>query len=108
MSDDSTITYNFCQVAELKTKKSITRWVDELRDEITAVYLSDKIQVVSSVCPHFGGDFIVDVDKGEMLCRWHAWRFCISDGHCTNRNLKTALRQYEHFEQDGVLMIRAS
>ncbi|HEY9787941.1 MAG TPA: Rieske 2Fe-2S domain-containing protein [Candidatus Obscuribacterales bacterium] len=113
MGDDTSttytaITYNFCELAELRKEKFITKWVDELKDEITAVYMNDKIHVVSSVCPHFGGDFAVDLKKGEMRCKWHDWTFCIDGGQCTNRNLKTKLRQYEFFEQNGSLIIRAS
>lgn len=99
------ISYRFCSVSELRQAGSITRWVDELKDEITALYCKNEIKVWSSICPHYGGDFHVDCKTGEMRCKWHDWRFSTESGELKNRKLKLKLRSYDFAEEDGYLVI---
>lgn len=42
---------------DLRERRRITQWIDELRDELTALYLPEgRILVTSSVCVHMGAD----------------------------------------------------
>lgn len=78
----------FCELEELKRVRRVTKWVDELRDELTALYLGDKqIVVMSSICLHNGGEFDVDWDKQQLRCRWHDWKFDIKTGECLSYSL---------------------
>ena len=97
----------FCTLTELKKKQKITRWVEDWRDEISAIFLDGVVTVLSSVCPHFGGEFDVDFLNGELQCKWHAWRFDIESGKCRTYKLKTQLRHYLFAESDGNLVIKA-
>ena len=47
----------FCSLTELQEKIFITKWVEEWRDEISAIFVKEynDIVVVSTVCPHFLG-----------------------------------------------------
>ena len=77
---DNGKTYAFCSVSELKKNRKITRWIDELKDEISAFYVDDQIRVMSTVCPHFGGEFDLDEEKCLLRCRWHGWKFDLKSG----------------------------
>ena len=50
-------TFILCSLAELKERKQVTPWVEEFKDEISAFYIDEEINVFSTICPHFGGDF---------------------------------------------------
>ena len=97
-----TTRYRLCSVAELQREGRVTRFVDELRDEISAVFVSGEIYVVSSICPHFGGVLEVNEKRCEFRCIWHDWRFDIPTGKCKTYALKTSVRHYEvEITQDG-------
>ncbi len=87
-----------CSLQELRSQRRITRWMEELRDEITALFLpGERIVVLSSVCVHMGGEFTVDWEKQQMCCKWHDWRYDIDSGACVTVSLPgRKLRHYEH------------
>ena len=100
------IAYRFCSVAELQREKRVTRFVDELRDEISAVLVGGEIYVVSSICPHFGGILEVNEKRCEFRCIWHGWRFDIPTGKCKTYALKTSVRHYEfEITEDGFVEV---
>jgi nitrite reductase/ring-hydroxylating ferredoxin subunit len=82
----------FCSLAELKTRGVVTRLMEDIRDEVTAVYQDGQIRVFSSVCPHWGGEF--RVTNGEFRCLWHGRRYAVSDGRCLTHADETSLRPY--------------
>lgn len=73
-------TFAFCTVAEVKRSGFVTRWIDELRDEISAYWTGERVVVYSSICPHFAGDFAYDRKRGQLRCRWHGWKFDVNTG----------------------------
>ncbi|MBX2798820.1 MAG: Rieske (2Fe-2S) protein [Myxococcales bacterium] len=75
----------FCSVATLQRERRVTRWIDELGDEISAFYREGHVKVLSTVCPHFGGDFDYSPSDGILRCRWHGWKFDVSDGRSLTR-----------------------
>lgn len=79
----------FCPVSELKKELRVTRWMDDLRDEISAFYLDGEILVMSTVCPHFGGELEYD-RRGTLTCRWHGWKFDVR-----TRKSQTRLEAYQ-------------
>jgi len=97
--------YQFCTLVELSQKKSITRWVEELRDEIMAVFSAGEIFVISSVCPHFAGELEVDWKNKDLRCKWHAWRFELQSGQCKTHNVKTCVRHYDYAVVDDFVVI---
>jgi nitrite reductase/ring-hydroxylating ferredoxin subunit len=101
------ITYAFCRLEELKVNGSMTKWVDSLRDEVTAVLDGDDIRVMSSVCPHFGGEFEYDPNERQLVCKWHSFKFDVKTGHCKYPSAKLKLRQYSFRLVDGMLEILA-
>ncbi len=104
---ESFVEVEFCAVAEVKARRVVTRWVDELRDEVTALWDGDEIRVISSVCPHFGGEFVFSPDCREARCKWHDWRFDVPSGRCLSFGVKTRLRRYEFSESEGMIVVRA-
>lgn len=104
MADDGF--FHFCSVAELKQKRRVTKWVESLRDELTALYLDDKILVTSSVCFHNGGEFEVDWKTGEFRCQWHDWKFDIKTGESLSYSLPgRRLQHYTYEVKDDQLLI---
>lgn len=91
----------FCSVKELKHRRRVTKWVDQLRDELTALYINNQIIVTSSVCFHNGGEFAVDWKKCEFRCKWHDWRFDITTGESLSYSLPGRHLQHYAFEIDG-------
>lgn len=90
----------FCSIDDLRRQRKITKWVEELRDELTALSLPDgEIIVTSSICLHMGGEFEVDWNTQQLRCRWHDWRFDIKTGECLSYSLPGRRLQHYPFEQ---------
>lgn len=97
----------FCSLAELRERKRVTRWIEEFRDEVTALEWRGEILVFSSVCLHMGGEFDVDWEKGCLRCRWHAWEFDPGSGECRTFSLPSRqLRHYPFSIEGGELIVR--
>lgn len=102
----ATVKAVFCSIQELQIRGRITRWMEELRDEITAIRSEDELHVFSSICPHFGGEFDFAAQEGTTIqCKWHAWRFDIRTAECTTYNIKTRIRKYEYVIERGLLVV---
>jgi nitrite reductase/ring-hydroxylating ferredoxin subunit len=95
--------FPLCRRDELERARFVTRWLDDLGDEVTAVLLDGRIVVRSSVCPHFAGEFVVDLARRTFRCKWHAWEFEIESGRCVSNGFKGCLRRYEADERDGMV-----
>lgn len=96
-----------CTVAELKQKRRVTQWVDELRDEVTVLYLATgEIIVTSSVCLHMGGEFDVDWKTCQFRCQWHDWHFDIRTGESLTYSLPGRhLHHYVFEEKEGKIFV---
>lgn len=97
---------SFCSIAELKGGRRVTKWVDEWRDEITAFMIDGEIKVLSSICPHFGGEFDLVPDKRILRCKWHGLEFDLDSGKCTTFQIAGCLRRYPFEEREGRLEVR--
>lgn len=95
----------FCTLTELHEKRRVTRWMEELRDEVTAVLLGDEILVRSSICLHMGGEFNVDWDKRRLCCRWHGWEFDIDSGKCLTFALPERILPAYDYRLDGNTLV---
>lgn len=97
----------FCGMEELRERRRVTKWVEELRDELTALYLGeDQIVVLSSICLHNGGEFDVDRQKEQLRCRWHDWKFDIKTGKCLSYSLPGRRLTHYPFEvRDGKIEV---
>ena len=98
-------TIEFCRLSELKEKGSVTRVIEGLNDEVSAFWADGKVQVYSSVCPHWGGPVSLDRGRGGLFCPWHDFRYGAESGACVNRDVKLSLRRYPFVERDGVLEV---
>ena len=86
---------DFCSLDELRTAGSVTRWVEEWKDEVTAFWLgAEEIVAVSSVCPHNGGPLKRRAGGSTAACGWHGWEFDLKGGGCLNHPVKPRLRRY--------------
>ena len=64
---------------------------------IAVFFVDDKYSAIYDTCPHMGASLATGyVEKGEVTCPWHAWRFCVTSGTWLD-NPKSSLRQ-EVFE----------
>ena len=87
--------YPFCSISELKRTRRITKWVEELRDEISAFYFDEKFWVMSTICPHFGGELEFKARKGILRCKWHGWKFDVKTGK--------SLTKLEAYQADSLI-----
>ena len=76
------IIHNFCTIEDLHQQSTIVRWVDCLRDEVSAIYHQNKVFVFSSICPHFGGPLRRLKTTSIVRCPWHGLEFDLIDGKC--------------------------
>lgn len=96
----------FCSLTELQEHRRVTKWMDELRDEVTALLLDEDIIVRSSVCVHMGGEFDVDWERRRLCCRWHAWEYDIASGECVTVSLPgRRLPPYAHVVEGGTVYL---
>lgn len=52
----------------------------------------DEYFAINDICPHMGASLAEGyLDGDAAICPWHAWRFCIRDGHWMD-NPKSKLR----------------
>ena len=99
----------FCSLPELQRQRRITRWMDALRDEVTAFLVDGNIVVRSSVCVHMGGEFDVDWAKRKLCCRWHGWEFDLQTGECLTFPLPgRRLTAYQHVVEGDTLYLLPS
>ncbi len=86
-----------CNLQQLKTSNSFTKFFDELRDEVV-VYVDDKSQAkcFSSVCPHLAGEVVLDEKTKGFRCKWHGLIFDTS-GNSTNCKARLSLGEYKTF-----------
>jgi nitrite reductase/ring-hydroxylating ferredoxin subunit len=87
----------FCKVEDVEKKSIVTKWVDEWKDEISALIYEGDIYVLSTICPHFGGIFRYNSNNGILRCNWHAWEFSVKTGKLQTYPMATCLKHY-HFE----------
>ena len=85
-----------CNLEEIKKTRFIVKWVNEWKDEVI-VYLdtNNKINVKSSICPHFGGEIVYDKNIKKLKCLWHDWKFCPTSGKCLTFPIKGKLNPYD-------------
>lgn len=96
----------FCSLDALGSERKVTKWVDELRDELTALLLNGKVIVRSSVCLHMGGEFDVNYKAKKFCCRWHGWEFDIESGECLTFSLPgRRLPSYLTVVEDGTVYL---
>ena len=70
----------FSSLQELKKNLFITKWFNEIKDEIGGIYDGSNFFFYSSICPHFGGDFKYCKHTKKLRCNWHGWQFDITNG----------------------------
>ena len=98
----------FCTIAELKEKKIITKWIEDWRDEVSAIFSEDNIVVFSTVCPHFGGELKLIHKPARLRCKWHGWSFDLKTGKCLSSMMTTCLRKYSFQEKNDFLEVTLS
>jgi len=95
----------FCRSRDVPTGGHVTKWVESLRDEITVFRRGGELLARSTVCPHNGGEFDIDLAKNELRCRWHGWRFAIDSGSGRNSHFDACLREYRSDETEGEIRV---
>src|SRR5258708_26849082 len=92
-----------CPVRDAERPGGFTRWVDELRDELTAVAPGGELRVYSTLCPHAAGELRC---RGErFVCLWHGARFDVSSGRAPAPSSLPPLRRYAATARDGQVLL---
>jgi nitrite reductase/ring-hydroxylating ferredoxin subunit len=95
----------FCTIAELKEKTIITKWVENWRDEVSAIFTENNIVVFSTICPHFGGEMELVKSPIQLRCKWHHWSFDLKTGKCLSSKMPACLRKYSYQETDEYIEV---
>ena len=96
----------FCNIEELKKKKYIVKFFDDIKDELI-IFIDNhqKIKVCSSICPHFGGEIVYNNLQDVLQCKWHGWKFNKDSGKCINNPIRSKLNEYKFKQQDNKIYI---
>jgi len=99
---------SLCSVSDIKENGQFTQWVDQWSDEVSAFLIDENIVVISTVCPHFGGEIVrCKKNKDQLRCRWHDWKFDIASGKCLTFNIKGSLQRYKFHVDEGMIIVEA-
>jgi nitrite reductase/ring-hydroxylating ferredoxin subunit len=99
---------SLCSVSDLRERGQYTKWVDKWSDEISAFLIDEKIVIISTVCPHFGGEIVrCPKNRDQLRCLWHDWKYDILSGECITFRIKGSLQRYEFFVDDGMIIVEA-
>jgi len=98
-------TIKLCRESDLKKARQITQWIDAWADELSAIYDNQEITIVSSVCPHFGGELELVSDRKKVRCNWHHWEFDLDSGKCLTFPISACLRRYPYRIVDGFIEV---
>lgn len=79
MSEYTTV----AQVGEIPDGQGRTYTVN---GRMIAVFHEDgEFKATDDLCPHMGASLAGGyLEKGVVVCPWHAWRFCVDDGAWTD------------------------
>ncbi len=84
-----------CNEDELQKSGFIIKYLEEINDEIIIFTDKDnKINIFSSICPHFGGEIYYDKKENYLKCKWHGWKFSKETGKCLSYPIKGKLNPY--------------
>ena len=88
--------YFVCSLSDLKKKDYLIKVIDEINEEIIIFENNEKkIQIFSSICPHFGGEISYLKNENKFKCKWHGWEFSPNDGRCLTFPIKGKLNEYK-------------
>jgi nitrite reductase/ring-hydroxylating ferredoxin subunit len=78
------------------------RLFDEGDDVNIAIFKRENgLFAIDNTCPHAGADLHYGkIEKGYVLCPFHAWRFHIETGRCAIHH-KFNLKTYQVKDEDG-------
>ena len=79
----------------------------EVGDKLVAVFrVNSEFFAIDDFCPHMGASLSGGyVEKGNVTCPWHAWRFRLSDGAWAD-NPRIKIGCYPVQVQDGVIQVQ--
>ena len=92
---------------ELKKKSFIIKFIEQWKDELIIFIspINNELRVFSSICSHFGGEIFYDKKENILRCKWHDWEYDVETGRCTNRDINTSLRIYNHKIENGNIVV---
>ena len=97
-----------CNYDDLDSKDYIVVSKDKLKDEYIVFLNSDKkIKIFSSICPHFGGEIILDKKNQILSCKWHAYEYCPDVGRCLTypKNLPSLMEYDALIEGQKIFLV---
>ena len=93
--------FSICSLRDLKKEKILTKWVAPFKDELTVIIKDEAITVFSSICPHFGGEFNINLKNLRASCKWHGYEFDLTLGNCLSFSSCAPLRFYPFLLNQG-------
>jgi|TARA_B110000037_G_scaffold216065_1_gene274468 nitrite reductase/ring-hydroxylating ferredoxin subunit len=79
---------------KLDKKLPFYEWIDTDK-EVIVLEFNNKIEVIESICPHYGGKLQVNQNNpNELICPFHGLKFDITN--CTSsNNIFKKIRKYK-------------
>lgn len=80
--DETKTDDEFCTVAKVGTIPEGEGRAFPVNGRMIAVFLRDGVyHAINDCCPHMGASLASGyVDGNDVVCPWHAWKFCITNG----------------------------
>lgn len=93
-----------CTSADLNPG-GVRLYVAEQDINIAVYRRSTGLHAIDNSCPHAGADLHYGkIEKGYVLCPFHAWKFHIETGTCVIHS-KFNLKTYPVKEEDGAIWV---
>jgi nitrite reductase/ring-hydroxylating ferredoxin subunit len=94
-----------CTLAELAD--GTARVLTLRQRKIALTRIGEEVFAVQDACPHFNGplsDGIVSMDRKELICPWHRFRFDLATG-CSVTNPDLKVPTYPVIVEDGHVFV---
>jgi nitrite reductase/ring-hydroxylating ferredoxin subunit len=76
---------------------------------VALVKLGGEVRAIDAFCPHWKGPLgsgKVSVERREIICPWHLFRFSLDDGSCVAANDRPPVEVYPVSLDDGKVRVR--
>ena len=75
---------------------------------VAVIRLADDVRAIDAFCPHWKGPLgsgKVSVERREIICPWHLFRFNLDDGKCVAANDRPSVPVYTVTVKGGKVLV---
>ena len=96
-----------CDVAELEEATSRVFRVNGRA--VAVVRIADEVFALDAFCPHWKGPLgtgRISVERRELICPWHLFRYSLDDGRCVAANNRPGVEVFQATVVNGQVVVQ--